>query len=163
MIVAVAANGVIGSDQTIPWRIPSDQQMFRRMTLGKPIVMGRKQFETVGKPLPGRSNIIVTRRQDYQPDGTLVFNSIEAALAGAQEIAERDGVDEMMVIGGGELYAQLMDRADLLYVSHVDLSPEGDVRFPAIDPAVWMVVDQPDVVPSEKDSASYRVKVYARR
>ena len=163
MIVAVAENGVIGSKQTIPWRIPSDQQMFRRLTLGKPVVMGRKQFETVGKPLPGRTNIIVTHRQDYHPEGTLVFASIEGALAEAEKIATADGVDEVMIIGGGELYAQLMDRADRLYISHIDLHPEGDVRFPAIKPEDWVVVDLPEVTPSERDSATYRVKVYERR
>lgn len=163
MIAGVAENGVIGSHQTIPWRIPSDFAYFKRMTLGKPIVMGRKQFETVGKPLPGRTNIIVTRRQDYHPEGTLVFASIEAALAQAQKIAAADGVDEIMIIGGGEIYAQLMDRADRLYITHIDLHPEGDVRFPAIDPETWVVVDLPEVAPSEKDSATYRVKVYERR
>ena len=163
MIAGVAENGVIGSHQTIPWRIPSDFAYFKRMTMGKPIVMGRKQFETVGKPLPGRTNIIVTRQQGYQPEGTLAFSSIDAALAEARSIAAADGVDEIMIIGGGELYAQLMDRADRLYISHIDLHPEGDVRFPAIQPEEWVVVDLPEITPSEKDSASYRVKVYARR
>jgi len=163
MIAAVAENGVIGSDQTIPWRIPSDQQFFKRTTLGKPMIMGRKQFETVGRPLPGRTNIVVTRQQGYQPEGTLVFASIEAALAAASDIAAADGVDEIMIIGGGELYAQLIGLADRLYISHVDLHPEGDVRFPAIDPEDWAVIDLPEITPSEKDSAAYRVKVYERR
>ena len=163
MIAGVAENGVIGSHQTIPWRIPSDFAYFKRMTMGKPIVMGRKQFETVGKPLPGRTNIIVTRQEGYQPEGALVFPSIDAALAEARSIAAADGVDEIMIIGGGELYAQLMDRADRLYISHIDLHPEGDVRFPAIHPEEWVVVDLPEITPSEKDSASYRVKVYERR
>ena len=163
MIAAVAENGVIGAAQTIPWRIPSDFAYFKRTTMGKPMVMGRKQFETVGKPLPGRTNIIVSRQAGYQPEGTLVFASIDAALAAARDIAAADGVDEIMIIGGGELYAQTMARADRLYISHVDLQPEGDVRFPAIVPEDWVVVDVPEVTPSEKDSASYRVKVYERR
>ena len=163
MIVGVAENGVIGSAQTIPWRIPSDMQFFKRTTMGKPVVMGRKQYETVGRPLPGRTNIVVTRQPGYQPDGGLVFHSIEAALAKAEEIAESDGVDEIMIIGGGELYAQLMPQADRLYVSHIDLAPEGDVRFPVIDPAIWAIVDLPEVEPSPKDDAAYRVKVYERR
>ncbi|MBU1307722.1 MAG: dihydrofolate reductase [Alphaproteobacteria bacterium] len=163
MIVGVAANGVIGSDQTIPWRIPSDMQFFRRTTMGKPIIMGRKQFETVGKPLPGRSNIVVTRQPGYQPDGVLVVSSLDAAVERARSIAAADGVGEIMVIGGGEIYAQMLGRADRLYVSHIALSPEGDVRFPAIDPAVWQVVDTPEIEPSPKDEAAYRVNVYARR
>jgi dihydrofolate reductase len=163
MIAGVAENGVIGSDQTIPWRVPSDMAFFRQTTLGKPIVMGRKQFETVGKPLPGRTNIVITRQQHYQPDGVLVVHDIDAALAQARQIAEADGVDEIMIIGGGELYAQLMGRADRLYITHIDLSPAGDVRFPAIAPEQWTVVDLPEVAPSPRDEASYRVKVYERR
>ena len=163
MIVGVAANGVIGSDQTIPWRIPSDMQFFRRTTMGKPVVMGRKQYETVGRPLPGRTNIVITRQPGYQPEGVIVVPSIDAALERARAVASADGVDEIMIIGGGEIYAQLMDRADRLYVSHIDLAPEGDVRFPAIDPSIWDVVETPEVQPSDKDDAPYRVNVYARR
>ncbi|MHA6728950.1 dihydrofolate reductase [Devosia sp. A369] len=163
MIAGVAENGVIGSDQTIPWRVPSDMAFFKRATMGKPIVMGRKQFETVGRPLPGRANIVITRQQDYQPEGVLVVHSIDAAIEQARQIAEVDGVDEIMVIGGGELYAQLMDRADRLYISHIDLAPAGDVVFPTIAPEQWVVVDLPEVTPSPKDEATYRVKVYDRR
>ena len=163
MIAGVAENGVIGSDQTIPWRVPSDMAYFKAMTMGKPIVMGRKQFETVGKPLPGRVNIVITRQQGYQAEGVLVFHDVEAALAKAREIAVADGVDEIMIIGGGELYGQLMERADRLYISHIDLAPEGDVRFPAIAPEQWSVIDLPEVTPSIKDEATYRVKVYERR
>ncbi|SEQ00509.1 dihydrofolate reductase [Devosia sp. YR412] len=163
MIAGVAENGVIGSDQTIPWRVPSDMAFFKKTTLGKPIVMGRKQYETVGRPLPGRTNIVITRQQGYQPEGVLVFHDIDTALQKAGEIATADGVDEIMIIGGGELYAQLMPQAERLYISHIDLSPEGDVRFPAIKPEDWAVVDLPEVTPSPKDEASYRVKVYVRR
>ena len=163
MIVGVAENGVIGSDQTIPWRIPSDMAFFKRMTMGKPIVMGRKQYETVGRPLPGRTNIVVTRQAGYQPEGVIVVAGLGAALQAAQDIAARDGVDEIMIIGGGEIYAQMLDRADRLYVSHIALAPEGAVRFPVIDPAVWAVVDQPEIDPNPKDEAAYRVNVYERR
>jgi dihydrofolate reductase len=163
MIAGVAENGVIGSGQTIPWRIPSDMAFFKRMTMGKPIVMGRKQFETVGKPLPGRTNIVVTRQQGYQADGVLVFGTIEAALERARQIAAADGAEEVMIIGGGDLYAQLLPRADRLYISHIDLAPPGDVYFPPIDEREWVVVDLPEVAPHPKDEATYRVKVYARR
>ena len=163
MIAAVARNGVIGSAQTIPWRIPSDFAFFKRTTMGKPMIMGRKQFETVGKPLPGRANIVVTRQDGFAPAGVLVVSSLEAALEAAAGIASADGAAEIMVIGGGEIYRQLLDRADRLYISHVDLAPEGNVLFPAIDPAIWGVVDEPQVLPSPKDEAAYRVKVYERR
>ena len=163
MIAGVAENDVIGSDQTIPWRVPSDMAFFKKTTMGKPIVMGRKQFETVGKPLPGRTNIVITRQRDYRPEGVLVFHDVETALTEAGKIARADGVDEIMIIGGGELYAQLMDRADRLYITHIDLHPTGDVLFPAIAPEQWTVVDLPEVTPSSKDEATYRVKVYERR
>lgn len=163
MIAAVAENGVIGADQTIPWRIPSDFAYFKRTTMGKPMVMGRKQFETLGKPLPGRVNIVVTRQRGYQPDGVIVINDLGAAIEHAKTIAQAEGGQEVMVIGGGDIYRQAMELADRLYVSHIDLHPEGDVRFPPIDPTQWVVVDLPEVAPSERDSATYRVKVYERR
>ena len=163
MIAGVAENGVIGSEQTIPWRVPSDMAFFKQTTLGKPIVMGRKQYETVGRPLPGRTNIVITRQLDYAPAGVLVFHDIDSALEKAGEIALSDGADEIMIIGGGELYAQLMARADRLYISHIDLSPSGNVMFPAITPEDWAVVDLPEVLPNPKDAATYRVKVYDRR
>jgi len=163
MIAGVARNDVIGADGGIPWKIPSDMGFFKRTTMGKPIVMGRKQYETVGRPLPGRSNIVVTRRAGYQPEGVIVVHSLESALEKAQEIAASEGASEVMVIGGGDIYAQAMPLADRLYISHVDLAPEGDVRFPRIDPAVWTVIDEPGVPASDKDSASFRVRVYERR
>ncbi len=163
MIAAVARNGVIGHDQDIPWRIPSDFAFFKRTTMGKPMVMGRKQFETVGKPLPGRTNIIVTADTGFKSEGTVVVHTLDEALRIAGEIAERDGVDEIMIIGGGTVYRQMMPRADRLYVSHVELEPEGNVRFPDIDPEVWQVVAEPEVTPDPRDAAPYRVKVYERR
>lgn len=163
MIAGVARNNVIGVDGGIPWKIPSDMAFFKQTTMGKPIVMGRKQYETVGRPLPGRTNIVVTRQLGYQPEGVLIFDSLEAALERARTIAAADKVSEVMVIGGGEIYAQAMPLAERLYISHVDLAPEGDVVFPPIDPEVWRVVDEPEVPPSERDAASFRVRVYERR
>ncbi len=163
MIAAVAENGVIGAGNDIPWRIPSDFAHFKRTTMGKPMVMGRKQFESVGRPLPGRTNIVVTRQAGYQPDGVIVINDLTAAIAHARTIAEADGADEVMVIGGGEIYRQAMPLADRLYISHVALSPEGEVFFPEIDPAIWQVSDRLEVLPSEKDAAAYKICVYTRR
>jgi dihydrofolate reductase len=162
MIAAVARNNVIGRGNDIPWRIPSDFQHFKRTTMGKPMVMGRKQFESVGKPLPGRTNIVVTRQPDYAHEGIVVVPDLETALSQARAIAERDGVDEVMVIGGGEIYRQAMPVADRLYISHVDLAPKGDVSFPAIDPQIWQIVRELDVPKAEADPASYRVLVYER-
>jgi dihydrofolate reductase len=163
MIAGVAVNGVIGAVGRIPWRIPSVMALFKRTTMGKPIVMGRKQYESVGRPLPGRTNLVVSRRPGYQPDGVIVINDLDAAIGHAIAIAETDGAGEAMVIGGGEIYAQAMGRADRLYISHIALRPAGDVVFPDIDPALWRLVDEPPVEPSPKDEASYRIAVYDRR
>lgn len=163
LIAAVAENGVIGVRNTIPWRLPSDFAYFKRMTVGKPLIMGRKTFESIGKPLPERVNIVVSRRQGYQPEGVLVMNGLGAALEHAQAIAAADGAGEVMIGGGEAIYREAMPLADRLYISHVALSPEGDSFFPQIDPAVWQVADEPDVPLSARDSAAFRIKVYARR
>lgn len=163
MIAAVADNGVIGARGAIPWRIPSDMAFFKRTTMGKPVVMGRKQYESMGRPLPGRTNLVVSRQPGYQPEGAIVINDLAAALGHARAIAAADGVGEAMVIGGGVIYAEAMAEAERLYISHVALRPEGDVFFPAIDPAIWRVVAEPAVEASPKDQAAYRLEVYERR
>lgn len=163
MIAAVAENGVIGAAGRIPWRLPSDMAFFKRTTMGKPIIMGRKQFETVGRPLPGRTNIVVSRRPGYQPDGVIVINDLAAALDHARTMAAAEGAKEAMVIGGGDVYAQAIASAERLYITHVALRPEGDVVFPAIDPAVWSVAAELPVEPSPNDVAAYVVRVYERQ
>lgn len=163
LIAAVAENGVIGAGNSIPWRIPGDMAFFRRSTMGKPIIMGRKQFETVGKPLPGRTNIVVTRQAGYAPPGVEVVHDLAAALTLARQVAARDGAEEVTVIGGGEIYAQAMPLADRLKISHVALAPTGDVLFPMISPSEWKVVDAPDVPADPRDEAAFTVKVYERR
>jgi dihydrofolate reductase len=163
MIAAVAANGVIGSGNAIPWRLPSDFAHFKRTTMGKPLIMGRKTFESIGKPLPGRANIVVTRQEDYEPVGVEVIGSLAAALDLARTIATAAGATEIMIGGGGEIYSAAMPVADRLYITHVELSPEGDVRFPEIDPNEWVVVEEPGIARTERDSADFRVKVYERR
>jgi dihydrofolate reductase len=163
LIAAVAENGVIGSGGEIPWRLPSDFAFFKRTTLGKPVVMGRKTFESIGRPLPGRTNLVVTAQPGYQPEGVEIMASLETALVRAREIASRDGVDEVMVIGGGEVYRTTIGIADRLYITHVAVSPLGDAQFPEIDPAVWEVDRTLDIARSDKDSAAFVVKVYTRR
>lgn len=162
MIAAVARNGVIGADGGMPWRIPSDLGFFKRITMGKPIVMGRKQFESVGRPLPGRTNIVVTRQSGYQPNGVVVLNDLDAALALARRMAEAEKATEIMIVGGGEIYRQAMPQADKLYISHVDLSPQGDVMFPVIDPLVWQSAEEFEVAADPRDAASFRAVTYTR-
>lgn len=163
MIAAVGRNGAIGAGGDLPWRLPSDFAFYKRTTMGKPLIMGRKTFQSIGKPLPGRTNIVVTRQADFAPEGVEVFADLEAAIARGREIAARDGVDEVMINGGGEIYSAAMGQADRLYITHVDAEPAGDTFFPAIDPAVWNGRDLPEVVPGEKDSALFAVRVYERR
>ena len=163
MIAAVGDNGIIGSDGAIPWRLPTDFAHFKRTTMGKPLIMGRRTFESIGKPLSGRANIVVTRRQGYQPDGVTVVHSLDEALAQAQGIAAADGAAEIMIGGGGEIYREAMPLAERLYVTHVAASPAGDARFPAIDRKQWEVEAEPELMRTERDSADFTVKVYRRR
>lgn len=163
MIAAVAANGVIGAEGDMPWRLPTDFAFFKRMTLGKPLIMGRKTFESIGKPLPGRTNIVVTRQDPFRPDGVLVAHDLGAALERAQAIAAADGAAEVMIGGGETIYRAAMQETDRLYITHVDLSPEGDTRFPPIDPAVWEVEAEPEIVPGERDAARFHIVIYRRR
>ncbi len=163
LIAAVARNGVIGRDGGIPWRLPSDMAFFKRTTMGKPLVMGRKQYESVGRPLPGRVNIVVTRQKGYQPEGVLVFSDLVSALDHARAIAAAEGAEEVMVIGGGEIYAQALPYADRLYLTKVDAAPEGDTRFPEIDKSQWVLVEAPAPAPSEHDEMAYATGVYERR
>ena len=162
LIAAVAENQVIGADQSIPWRIPSDFAWFKAQTMGKPMIMGRKQFETFARPLPGRPHIVVTRQHDYAPEGVIVRRSLPEAMAAARRMAEASELDEIMVIGGGDIYAQAMAHADRLYISHIAAAPEGDVGFPPIDGHVWTIVGEPDVAASPADSSAYTIKIYER-
>lgn len=163
IIAAVAENGVIGSGDRIPWRLPSDFAFFKRTTMGKPLIMGRRTFEGIGKPLPGRTNIIVSGRVGYAREGLVVASSLTQALKLAEDIARRDGAGEIMIGGGGQIYREALPLAEKLYITHVAAAPEGDTTFPPIDPAIWRVVDEPDVPVSDKDTVPFRVKVYARR
>ncbi len=163
MIVAVGSNGVIGSQGGIPWRLPSDFAHFKRTTLGKPLIMGRKTFESIGRPLPGRTNIIVTRRRDYRRVGAVVVSSLAEALEKARRVAVADGATEVMIGGGGEIYREAMPQAERLYVTHVEAAPEGDAYFPDIDPLLWEVEQVLAIERTDRDSAPFSVKVYRRR
>lgn len=157
--VAMAENNVIGKDGGMPWRLSTDLQRFKASTLGKPIIMGRKTWESFPKrPLPGRRNIVITREQAYQAEGADVVGSLDDALALARS---SDGSD-ICIIGGGQIYAQAMSIADRLDVTHVLARPEGDTTFPGIDPNVWQVVSSTDYPAGEKDSHATRHVVYER-
>ncbi|KZE32653.1 dihydrofolate reductase [Crenobacter luteus] len=136
LVAAMADDNVIGVANTLPWHLPEDLRHFKAVTLGKPIVMGRKTYDSIGRPLPGRRNIVVTRNRDWAADGVEVAHSLDAAL---ERLA---GVDEVCVVGGAELYAQAMARADRLILTEIALKVDGDARFPAVDAAVWREVSR---------------------
>lgn len=162
LIAAVAENGVIGQDGAMPWKLSTDLRRFKSITMGKPVIMGRKTFDSIGRALPGRINIVVTRR-GRAPVGDVVFvPTLGSAETAAVAAAAASDVVEAMVIGGGEIYRALMPRAARLYITHVGLAPEGDAHFPSIDPAVWRVVSAEDVPQGPNDSAASRFVVYER-
>ncbi len=163
LIAAVARNGIIGSGDALPWRLPGDFAWFKASTLGKPMIMGRRTLAGIGKALPGRTTIALTSDPHFGMDGVIVAHSLDEALALAGEIGARDGVGETMVAGGAKVYAEAMPLADRLAITHVDLDPAGDAKFPPIDEREWMVIDEPSVPPSPKDDATFRVRVYGRR
>jgi len=163
LIVAVAENGVIGAAGTIPWRLKSDMQRFKAMTLGKPVVMGRKTFLSLPRPLPGRTNIVVTRDSGYRAAGAVVTTSFDAARAVATGDALRRLATEVAVIGGAEIYAQWMGCADRLEITEVHARPEGDTRFPAIDAADWEEVARVRNKAGPDDAADYSYVTYRRR
>lgn len=163
IVVAAAENGVIGMDGDMPWRLSTDLQRFKALTLGKPMIMGRKTFESIGKPLPGRTSIVVTRDVEWQSPGVVAVQSTEKALEVAQQIALADGVEAICIVGGGQIYAQTMELADALHVTHVDAQPEGDTHFPEIDETVWDQVSEQEIPVGERDTAATRYCVYHKR
>jgi dihydrofolate reductase len=161
LIVAVARNGVIGRDNTLPWRLPADLKHFKATTLGKPIVMGRKTFESLGKPLPGRTNIVITRDRNFAADGAVIVHSLEEALGEAAAVAARDGAAEVMVIGGAEIYRQALLLAQTVYYTRVLLDVEGDAFFPELDAGQWQCIDRQQFV-AEGDCPAYEFLRYRR-
>ncbi|MDR7088279.1 dihydrofolate reductase [Cellvibrio fibrivorans] len=140
IIVAAARNGVIGCNNQLPWHLPQDLKYFKAVTLGKPVIMGRKTYESIGKPLPGRTNIVITRNKDWvAAEGVIVTNSLEQALLEAQKVrgSTVSDLDEVMVIGGAEIYRSALQFADRIYLTRVDVEPQGDAFFEALDEAKW--------------------------
>ena len=161
-VVAVAKNGVIGRDGDLPWRIPSDLKRFKEITLGKPVIMGRKTWDSLPrKPLPGRANLVVSRTLPGA-EGAQVFCDLEEAVSAARREAQATGVDEICLIGGARLYAALLDRTRRIYLTEVDLEPEGDAYFPDIDPKAWREVRCERVDPGPRDEAGFTLRVLER-
>jgi len=136
LIAAMAENGVIGINNQLPWRISADLRHFKALTMGKPIVMGRKTWESIGRPLPGRTNIVISRDSGFEAEGCQVVHSIEQALEAAA------GYDQVMIIGGANLYRQMLERADVLYLTLIKAEVEGDAWFPQLEPEEWREVER---------------------
>ena len=148
LIVAMAKNRVIGRDGDLPWRLSADLKYFKAKTRGKPVVMGRKTYDSIhamlGGPLPGRANIIITRDTSYTATGCIVVHGFEAGVRAAEEIARNDGAEEVMVIGGAEIYARALDEADRLYLTEIDAEVDGDAYFPEFNKSQWREVSRED-------------------
>jgi dihydrofolate reductase len=163
IVAAVARNGIIGGDNRLLWSLRSDLRRFRALTMGKPMLMGRRTYESIGKPLPGRETVIITRSRPSVPEGVHVVGDLEAALALGQARARAMGADAVIVAGGGEIYRELMPRCDKLHITEVDLTPAGDTYFPSIDSAMWVEVSRDVHAPGEGDDAGFAFVDYERR
>ena len=163
IVAAVARNGVIGGDNRLPWRLPSDLKRFETLTMGKPLVVGRKTFEAIGRLLPGRETIVVTRNASFRGEGARVAQSLASALDLASERAAALGADAIVVAGGAEIYAQTIGRADRLFITEVALAPSGEARFPAIDPGFWREVRRQQGDRGPRDEADFAFVDYERR
>lgn len=165
MIVATADNNIIGKDNTMPWHLPADLAYFKKVTLGKPIIMGRKTYESIGRPLPGRRNIVISRDENYIPqgkgaEGVDVVTSVEQALALVD--AASAAVAEVMVIGGGAIYQHCLANADRLYVTHIKAAIDGDTKFPNYDDGSWQKISSELRKSDEKNAYDLDFCVYQR-
>jgi len=164
IVVAVSENGIIGRDGDMPWRLSTDLKRFKGLTAGKPLVMGRKTYDSIGgKPLPGRPHVVISRHAIIDHPDVCMAHSLPEAIAKAEAIAADRGESEIIIAGGGQIYADAINLADRLCVTHVETRVEGDTTFPAIDAAVWTPVETLDVPAGEKDNYPTRYVVYQRR
>jgi dihydrofolate reductase len=157
ILVAVAENNVIGKDNKLIWHLPADLQFFKKLTMGKTIVMGRKTFESIGRPLPGRQSVIITRQKDYLADGCIVVHSLEEAFT---KIENRD---EVFIIGGAQIFEQALDLANRIYFTRIHHSFEGDTFFPALDEQTWETTKVENFAADETNKFNYSFFQYVRR
>jgi dihydrofolate reductase len=162
LVAAIADNGVIGRDNKLPWRIKSDLKYFRSVTMNKPVVMGRKTYASIGRPLPGRTNIVVTRDRDFAAPGLLVVNHIDYALQAARGDALRRNADAIAVIGGTEIFNQTMAQATRLALTRVHAEPKGDTYFPKIDPGIWREIERSQPEKGPDDDYGFTFVTYER-
>jgi dihydrofolate reductase len=163
IVAAMARNRVIGIDNGLPWHMRSDLRQFKEATMGKPMVMGRKTYQAIGRPLPGRDTVVVTRDASFSAEGVHVVDSLEGAFVVADMLAAERGVDEIIVAGGATVYGEAMAFADRLLLTEIDLEPEGDAVFPPIDGGVFEETSRQHFPRGEGDDASYEVVTWTRR
>jgi len=156
LIVAMAENRTIGINKKMPWHLSADLKKFKKITMGHPIIMGRKTFESIGRPLPGRKNIIISRNADYQQEGCEVFNNLDKAIQSCHT------EEEVFVIGGATLYESILDKSDRLYVTEIKKSFEGDTWFPEIDQQKWSEYEREDIGDDSSVDFSYSFVSYKR-
>ncbi|WCN12156.1 type 3 dihydrofolate reductase [Marinomonas mediterranea] len=160
LIVAMSTNRVIGINNALPWHLPNDLKYFKQATMGKPIIMGRNTFESIGKPLPGRRNIVITRNPGYKADGVDVVGSLDQAIQLGEDICLVNGHEEVMIIGGSQIYDLALSRADRLYITHVDAHVEGDAFFPEVDWSGYEKIAEEGFEASGHNPYDYRFSVY---
>ncbi len=159
LVVAAASNGVIGVDGRMPWHLPADLARFKRLTLGKPVLMGRRTHESIGRPLPDRPNLVLSRDPDYRADGCRTVRSLDEAI----DVAAGMGAPELMVIGGGAVYAQALPGAQRILLTRVHAAPEGDTFFPAVDPREWQEVGRERRAADDRNPYAMDFLEFARR
>lgn len=163
LIVAASDNNVIGNNNALPWHLPADFAFFRQTTMGKPVVMGRKTYESIGRPLPGRPNVVISRNPDWRVTSDVeVVSSVPAAIARARVLAEASGQGEVMVIGGAEIYRLTLPDADRVYLTRVHARIEGDAFFPELDPAVWQLTSVRECPADERNRWDFSFLQYDR-
>jgi dihydrofolate reductase len=158
LVVAAATNNAIGMEGKMPWHLPADMKYFKNITWGMPIIMGRKTFDALGKPLAGRKNIVITRQGGWSVPGTIAVKSLEDALF----VAKETDAKEAMVIGGGEIYRMAFEKTRRIYLTRIKAEPEGDTFFPELDKKVWHLVKHQDHSPDEKNPYAYSFEVWER-
>jgi dihydrofolate reductase len=164
LIVAMAQNRVIGRNNKLPWYLPGDLKYFKQATMGKPIIMGRKTWDSIGRPLPGRMNVVISRNAEWQaPTGTTPADSLDAALVKAEAQATLDGSEEVMIIGGGQIYTEALPMVDRMYVTLVHADVDGDAWFPEVNWGEWEEIGREDFEASDNNPYDYSFVVYQRR
>jgi dihydrofolate reductase len=162
LVAAIGENGVIGRDNALPWRLKSDLQYFKRVTMGKPIVMGRKTYQSIGKPLPGRTNIVVTRDSSFSAPGVITASTLDQGMTIAREDALARGADAIAVIGGTDIFRQTIADADRLVLTRVHMSPQGESVFPDIDPNEWREIERSEQPQGPGDDCGFTYLTYIR-